>query len=341
MMKTKAAILTEINSPLIIDEVFIPDQLESGQVLIQMESAAICGSQIGEINGVKGIDKYLPHMLGHEGIATVLRMASDVTKVSLGDRVTVHWMKSLGIDAKPAKYDSLKFGQINSGAIAVFAEKSIISENRITRINSNVNSPIFSTLGCGLLTSYGVITRNLDIFNHKGNLLILGFGGIGQLIYLIGSKITKCNFSVLDKNKNSLNLANLWGINNRYENLNELSNNNYDFIIDTTGDILSIEKGYEVLSKTGHMVLLGVSPLNEKIKIDPMPLHFGKVISGSFGGNTIPEEDIPIIQELINSNKEHFDKYIFKKFKLDDINTAIYELKSNPNFSRALIDFSV
>ena len=106
MMKTKAAILTEINSPLIIDEVFIPDQLESGQVLIQMESSAICGSQIGEINGVKGIDKHLPHMLGHEGIATVLRMASDVTKVSLGDRVTVHWMNGLGIDAKPAKYDS-------------------------------------------------------------------------------------------------------------------------------------------------------------------------------------------------------------------------------------------
>lgn len=340
-MKTTAAILAKINSPLVIEEISISDRLESGQVLIQMESAAICGSQIGEIKGVKGTDKYLPHLLGHEGIAIVLRTAKDVTKVSEGDRVAVHWMKSAGIDAKPAKYSSVNFTQINSGAIAVFTEKSIISENRITKISSESRSTIFSTLGCGLLTSYGVLTRNLDILNKKGNLLILGFGGIGQLIYLIGNLITKANFSVLDRNAHSLELAKSWGIESIFSNLVDVPEDQYDFVIDTTGNKKSIEKGFECLSQIGHLILLGVSPVGQRIRIDPMPFHFGKVLTGSFGGNANPEIDIPKIQDLVNSNLGHFDKYKFKNFKLSEINTAILELENNPNFSRALIDFSI
>jgi Zn-dependent alcohol dehydrogenase len=341
MIKTTAAILAKINSPLVIEEISISDRLDSGQVLIQMESAAICGSQVGEIKGVKGTDKYLPHLLGHEGIAIVLRTATDVTKVSEGDRVAVHWMKGSGIDAKPANYSSLNFSRINSGAIAVFSEKSIISENRITKISGEDKSAIFSTLGCGLLTSYGVLTRNLDISNKEGNLLILGFGGIGQLIYLLGSVITKASFSVLDRNTYSLDLAKSWGISNVFSDLGDIPKDKYDFVIDTTGNVKSIEKGYESLSKIGHLILLGVTPIGQNIRIDPMPLHFGKVITGSFGGNVNPGIDIPMIQELVNSNINHFDKYKFKNFKLSEINTAILELENHPNFSRALIDFSI
>jgi S-(hydroxymethyl)glutathione dehydrogenase/alcohol dehydrogenase len=341
MIKSKAAILTKINSPLVIEDILIPDQLESGQVLIEMQNSAICGSQIGEIRGVKGKDEYLPHLLGHEGVATVLRIASDVTKVLPGDIVSVHWMKGSGIDANPAKYKSSSFPLINSGAIAVFAEKSVISENRITKISSDVKSSIFSTLGCGLLTSYGVLSRNLSISNKGGNLLILGFGGIGQLLYLIGSKITNCSFSVLDKNIHSLDLADSYGITNRYSNLYDLPRDYYDYVIDTTGDVMIIERAYECLSQIGQMVLLGVTPAGQKIEIDPMPLHFGKVLTGSFGGNAIPDFDIPIIQELVFSDLAHFEKYVFKRFQLDEINMAIEELNNNPKFSRALIDFSV
>ena len=54
-MKTKAAILTQLRSPLEIDEVEIPP-LKTGQVLVRIHASRICGSQIGEIDGVKGED---------------------------------------------------------------------------------------------------------------------------------------------------------------------------------------------------------------------------------------------------------------------------------------------
>ena len=70
-MKTVAAILTELNSPLVVDEIEIP-KLECGQVLVRVHCSGICGAQLGEIAGAKGPDKFLPHLLGHEGVARVL-----------------------------------------------------------------------------------------------------------------------------------------------------------------------------------------------------------------------------------------------------------------------------
>ena len=49
----KAAILIEQNRPLIIDDIVLPDKLDVGQVLVKVHVSGICGSQIGEIKGVK------------------------------------------------------------------------------------------------------------------------------------------------------------------------------------------------------------------------------------------------------------------------------------------------
>ena len=91
-MKTRAAILTELNSPLALEEIEIPP-LDVGQVLVQVHCSGICGAQLGEIAGVKGPDKFLSHLLGHEGGAIVLETGPGVTQVKTGDRVCMHWRK--------------------------------------------------------------------------------------------------------------------------------------------------------------------------------------------------------------------------------------------------------
>src|SRR4029079_11446100 len=67
----KAAILAAQKSELVLGEVELPERLEQGKVLVLLEYSGICGSQVGEIDGVKGADPHLPHLLGHEGSATV------------------------------------------------------------------------------------------------------------------------------------------------------------------------------------------------------------------------------------------------------------------------------
>ena len=97
--KMKAAILHELNSPLIIDEIQLPATLEVGQVLVKIHYSGICGSQLGEIDGAKGEDKFLPHLLGHEASGTVLAIGAGVKQVKVEDKVVLHWRKGLGIEA--------------------------------------------------------------------------------------------------------------------------------------------------------------------------------------------------------------------------------------------------
>ncbi len=94
---TLAAILVEQNKPLVIAEIGLPATLEAGQVLVKVIYSGICGSQLGEIDGAKGEDKFLPHLLGHEGVAKVLSAGPGVRHVKEGDTVVMHWRKGRGI----------------------------------------------------------------------------------------------------------------------------------------------------------------------------------------------------------------------------------------------------
>ena len=70
-MKTLAAILEQLGQPLRIRELTIPD-LKPGQVLVDVAYSGVCHSQLHEVRGMRGHDRFLPHTLGHEGSGTVL-----------------------------------------------------------------------------------------------------------------------------------------------------------------------------------------------------------------------------------------------------------------------------
>ena len=104
----KAAILVEQRKPLVIDEISLPQALDVGQVLVKVHYSGICGSQLGEIDGAKGEDKFLPHLLGHEASATVMETGPGVKHVKAGDDVVLHWRKGLGIEGAPPAYRNLQ-----------------------------------------------------------------------------------------------------------------------------------------------------------------------------------------------------------------------------------------
>src|SRR5215467_4804175 len=101
----QAAILAAQRQPLVVDEVGLPERLEFGQVLVRVVYSGICGAQLNEIDGAKGEDPYIPHLLGHEGSGIVVEAGPEVKTVSAGQRVVMHWRKGRGIEAPTARYE--------------------------------------------------------------------------------------------------------------------------------------------------------------------------------------------------------------------------------------------
>ena len=57
-IEIKAAVLNKINHDLELKRIYHEGDLSKNQVLVKIIYSGICGSQIGEISGVKGKDKY-------------------------------------------------------------------------------------------------------------------------------------------------------------------------------------------------------------------------------------------------------------------------------------------
>ena len=161
-MKFKAAVLCELKKPLEILEIEPLKPLQPGQVLVKIFYSGICGSQLGEIDGKKGHDKYLPHLLGHEGSGEVVEIGPGVRFVRPGDRVVLHWKKGSGIEAETAKFAC---GEkiINSGWVTTFSEYTVVSENRVTPIPADFDLRLAPLFGCAVTTGFGAVVNDAKL----------------------------------------------------------------------------------------------------------------------------------------------------------------------------------
>lgn len=346
MMKTKAAILFRINSPLVIDEIEIP-QLKKGQVLVKMQSAGICRSQLNEIKGWKGEDKYLPHLLGHEGAATVIEIGPGISKVKRNDFVVLSWIKGEGLEGGPVEY-RCRNTIINAGSVAVFSEYAVISENRLFRISDEkISADIACLLGCAVSTGAGIVFNTLKL--KKGSTIaIFGVGGIGASSLLAASASCCRKIVAVDISDEKLAFGRSLGatdtINAKTENvkarLRLLIPQGTDYAIEASGDRSAMESAFTIIKDKGIAVIAGNLKENELISINPFDLIKGKKIIGSWGGEAKLDKDIPFYLKLYQSGELKLDKLIGDKFKLEDINKAFDILAANKALGRMIIDYN-
>ena len=340
----KAAILVEQNKPLIIDEVRLPNKLELGQVLVQIHYSGICGSQLGEIEGVKGEDAYMPHLLGHEGSGTVLQIGLGVKQIKPKDKVILHWRKSLGIESDLPLY-KWKNHKLNAGWVTTFNEFAIVSENRCTPIPNDSDMRVASLFGCAIPTGFGVVENNARLKIGE-SLIVFGSGGIGLSIIQAAELVSAYPIIAVDIHKSRLDLAMKMGashtINSRNQDVKQAiteitKGKAVDSFIDNTGDPKVIELGYELTKTDGKVILVGVPSKNNNISIYSLPLHFGKRLIGSHGGNGILHLDIPRYFDLYRNSKIKLDELLTDEFELSNINNAINSMRKGNIAGRCLI----
>lgn len=333
-MKSLAAILNESSKPLILDEIEFP-KLDVGQVLVKIHRSGICGAQINEINAVKGPDKFLPHLLGHEGGGIVEEVGPGVTQVKAGDAVVMHWRKGPGIHATPAKY---KWGSrtVNSGWVTTFSNHSIISENRLTVVPKETNLEIAALMGCAITTAMGLMNNDAHLKLGE-SVAIMGVGGVGLSVVqaaLLGGAQPIIGIDIVDA---KLAMAKRLGathvINSKNEDFVEkvrsiVGAQGVDVFVETTGNTRMIEAAYKLTGAQGRTVMVGVPRSNEDITIHSLPLHFGKVLTGCEGGQTEPAKDIPRYLRLVDAGKLRATDLITHRFPLSEVNKAIETMRA-------------
>ena len=341
-----AALLVEQRKPLVVDEVELPTELAIGQVLVKLHYSGICGSQIGEIDGAKGPDRFLPHLLGHEGSGTVLEIGPGVRHVAPGDRVVLHWRKGPGIEAVPPTY-RWNGRTANAGWVTTFNECAVCSENRLTRIDPDLPLDVAALFGCAVTTGFGVVVNNARLSIGE-SVVVYGAGGVGLSIVQAAALVSANPIIAVDRFANRLDLARDMGATHTVDTSVEdaavriaesLGRAPLDVFIDNTGSPDVIALGYRLTGPEGRVVLVGVPKAGNDVTLHTLPLHFGKVLTGSHGGEARPGVDIPRFARLYTNGNLKLRCLIDKVYPLAGINDAISDMRNGRLAGRCLIEF--
>lgn len=334
----RAAVLRCLGEPLSIEEVEIP-VLGRGQVLVKLAYSGVCHSQLMEVRGNRGADKYLPHLLGHEGTGIVIEIGSDVTKVRPGDQVILGWIRGDGIDAGGCCYRG-NGENINSGAVTTFSEYAVVSENRVTPLPKGLPLDIAVLFGCALLTGAGIVMN--EIRPDPGTkIAIFGLGGIGLSALIATQLFDFSEVIAVDVSEEKLQLAGEFGATRLVHFSADVQTavRDVDYAVEASGLCEVIESAFGAVRRGGGLCVFASHPkYGEKIRLDPFELISGKQIKGSWGGNSHPDRDVPKLAELYLQKKLPFEKLIEKKYAFRELNQALEDLESR-RVVRPVIDF--
>ena len=339
----RAAILTQQNAPLEIVEVDLP-ALDVGQVLVEVEYSGVCGKQIDEITGRQGDDPYIPHLLGHEGAGVVVDTGPGVTKVKKDDRVVMHWIKGSGIDSQPPRFKHRE-KVLSAGWVTTFSDYTIASENRLTAVENTAGGDILALLGCAVTTGLGIVFNNARLMPAQ-SIAVFGAGGIGLNVLQGAALVNAHPIVAVDVKAEKLDYALRFGATHVIdasktdagEALGDIvGGKGFDAVVDTTGINDIRLTAYDATADKGTTIFAGVPFAGDRLAIDSFPLHFGRRVIGSHGGETVPEIDIPRYLALFEQGKLKLSELITHRFPLAEINDAIDVVRNGKTCGRCLI----
>lgn len=344
-VKAKAAVLFELNTPLVIEELEVP-ALKAEQVLVKLAYSGVCHSQLMEVRGERGFDRYLPHLLGHEGSGTVLEVGKKVTKVKPGDHVALTWIRGSGAEISGTQYkkaDTI----FHAGRVTTFNDHAVISENRCVKIQKNIPLDIAALFGCAVLTGAGIVLNDIKP-EINSSILIWGVGGVG-LSAVMAAIIAECSLIIaLDTKSENLQLATDFGATHcidvtkgdAIKRIHEIvGDQGVKYAVEAAGKTSTIESAFQAIQKSGGVcVFASHPPAGEKICLDPHDLISGKQIRGSWGGGSQPDSDLPIFVDYYMKGKLPLEKLIGRMYSLEQVNLALDELEREAR-GRSLIRF--
>jgi S-(hydroxymethyl)glutathione dehydrogenase / alcohol dehydrogenase len=338
---TLAAILAETGKPLRLMELEIPP-LRPGQLLIDIAYSGLCHTQLNEIAGSRGPDRFLPHTLGHEGSGTVRAVGQGVTKAAPGDRVVLSWLKGSGAEAGGTVYKSAD-GPVNSGAVSTFMRRTVTGENRVTKLPAGVPLREAALLGCAVPTGAGMVLNSL-LPKAGQSLAIFGLGGIGLSALIAAASLGLAPLIAVDPVPAKLALARRLGASHGIDPggadpvaaIRALTKGGADFSIEASGNTQAMEAAFESVRPGGRCLIAGNPEAGAALRIDPYSLIAGKQIAGSWGGDSRLDRDIPRYAALYASGRLPLAELIGGEYPLADVNRALEDFAAG-RVTRALL----
>jgi uncharacterized zinc-type alcohol dehydrogenase-like protein len=312
-------------------------------VLIEIEYAGICHSDIHTVNGDWGPQPF-PVVPGHEIVGVVAEVGSDVTKHRVGDRVGVGCMvNSCGKCANcrngdeqycldgmvPTYAGTDRDGSTTQGG---YSTQVVVDADYVLRVPAGIDAAAAAPLLCAGITTYAPLRRWGAGPGKK--VAVVGLGGLGhmavKLASAMGAEVTVLSQS-LKKQEDGRRLgADDYFATSDPDTFSRLAGR-FDLIVNTVSAPIDVNAYLSLLAVDGALVNVGAPA-------EPLSLNVMALIGGrrTFAGSMIG--GIALTQEMLDFCAEHGIGAEVEVIAADRVNEAYERVLASDVRYRFVID---
>lgn len=366
-MQMKAAILTEANTPFKIETVEL-DEPKAGEVLIKITASGVCHSDWHVATGTT--HHPMPVITGHEGAGVVTAVGEGVTRVVVGDHVTLSWAPDCGecfycqnnqsnlceTYTEPiwagVQLDGTSRVSLNGEPVFIycglgtFAEYVLVPQQSCVPIRRDVPLEVASLVGCAVATGVGAAMYTANVRAGQ-SVVVYGAGGVGLNI-IQGVKLCGADpIIAIDTNTKKMEIASEFGATHTImsddkavEAIRKLTGGRgADHVFESVGLTHLQEVALEATRPGGMLTLVGLSPMGSGTNLPGAVItRTEKTIRGSYYGTVNPRRDFPLFVDLYMSGKLKLDELVTRRYSLDQINEAYQDMLTG-EVARGIIVF--
>lgn len=363
-MKSKVMVLSEFRKDLVPKEIEIPE-LQDGEVLVKMEAAGVCGS---DVHMWKGEDPRtpLPIILGHEGVGKIVKIKGekftvDGKKLNVDDRilwnrgVTCNECYACKVLKNPSLCENRKVYGINVSCAekpylnGCYSEYIILkSKTDIFQVDEYLDPAILVTASCsGATVAHGFDMIDTNLIGKS--VVIQGPGPLGAYSVAFAKELGATNIIVIGGSETRLKLCREFGATmtlnrhdlskeQRYEEIMKITDNRgADLVVEAVGVKGVVEEGLKLVAKGGTYLTMGYAQPAGKEEVD----FYIDIVNKNIKVQGVWVSDTKHTKQamdLVIQNKDKFSKLITDRFKLEEANKAI-EVMNNKETLKAVLTF--
>ena len=264
----------------------------AGEVVVTVEAAGICGSDVHGFSGASG-RRVPPLVMGHEVAGTVLAVGEDVSSVRPSDRVAIDSIVSCG--RCPACRAGRRNVCQNRRGVGIhlagaYAERLVVPASVVVALPQGL-----AWDRAALIEPLAVALHAVDrtVLPRGGSLAVVGTGAIGLLIVLAARSRGVGPIIAIDRNERRLGLAHRLGAEATIhadsrdvagEIRDAAHGQGVDAVIDAVGIEATARQAVELVRPGGQVTLVGNT--GSRLELDIQDLVGREVtVRGSYGSN--------------------------------------------------------
>jgi alcohol dehydrogenase len=366
-MKIRGAVLEEIgrerpyaaSRPITISELDL-DPPGQGEILVRIEAAGICHSDLSVVNGSRV--RPVPMLLGHEAAGIVEQLGAGVLDLAIGDRVAMTFLPRCGECANCRTDGRLPCtpGSAANGAgtlmgggqrlrrdgqpvshhlgVSGFASHAVVNRLSVVKVGADVPAEIAAVLGCAVLTGGGALV-NRGRPSAGDTVIVVGLGGVGMAALITAVSLGLGEVIGVDALPEKLARATELGATRVCTAAEAVELGlTAPVVIEAAGHAHAFETAVLLTAPGGTTVTVGLPAPDARSSISPLTITAeSRTIVGSYLGSAVPSRDIPTFEQLWREGRLPVDKLISSRITLGQINEAMDYLSDGHGVRQVIV----